>query len=108
MKKRIRTNRHCSEKFKQDVILDKRCNQLSYAELIRKHWHLSGSEDTHTYVSRIHLWEKHYWEQGEQGLMDNQYQRNLRLKGTSINFFLILEATPKSPVFAIYWWLLYE
>ncbi len=28
--------------------------------------------------------------------------------GTSINYFLIPEAPPKSPIFAIYRWLLYE
>ncbi len=30
------------------------------------------------------------------------------VQGTSINYFLILEAPPKSPIFAIYRWLLYE
>ncbi len=36
------------------------------------------------------------------------YYAENKYKGTSINYFLILEAPPKSPVFAIYRWLLYE
>lgn len=71
MEKKRRTNRKYSPKFKLNVILDMRENNLSYHETMRKYFADKDSRD----YKFVKQWERIYLEEGAEGLMKEKRGR---------------------------------
>ena len=75
MEKRQRRNRHYSPEFKIGVIVDMREHRLGYEETARKYWPGLTSLEAHNHIKSLHLWERIYLEDGEEGLMTERRGR---------------------------------
>ena len=75
MEKTRKKQRQYSVEFKLCAILDKLNNGLNYFETVRKHWNLSTTAEANKYANRLKLWERKYFEEGLQGLMEERRGR---------------------------------
>ena len=75
MEKRQRRKRHYSPEFKIGVIVDMREHRLGYEETARKYWPGLTRLEAHNHIKSLHLWERIYLEDGEEGLMTERRGR---------------------------------
>lgn len=69
MKKSKKRKRHYSPEFKIGVIVDMREHRLGYEETARKYWPELPRLEAHNHIKSLHLWQRIYLEDGEEGLM---------------------------------------
>ena len=75
MEKSHRKKQRYSAEFKIRAILDMREHHLGYEETARKYWPGLTSLEAHNHIKSLHLWERIYLEEGEEGLMEERRGR---------------------------------
>ncbi len=80
MGKTGRKNKKYSPEFKTSVIMDMREHHLGYLETVRK-YQLGGISE-YSAISRLHLWERIFLEEGVEGLMKERRGRASVASGT--------------------------
>lgn len=79
MAKKGRKNKKYSAEFKICVIMDMREHNLGYLETVRK-YQIGGVSDRSA-ISRLHLWERIFLEEGAEGLMKERRGRSSAASG---------------------------
>ena len=75
MEKKHKTPHRYSAEFKIRAILDMRKHRLGYEETARKYWPGLTRLEAHNHIKSLHLWERIYLEEGEEGLMEERRGR---------------------------------
>lgn len=75
MEKKHKITHRYSAEFKLRAILDMRKHRLGYEETARKYWPGLTRLEAHNHIKSLHLWERIYLEEGEEGLMEERRGR---------------------------------
>ena len=80
MGKTGRKNKKYSAEFKTHVIIDMHDHPLGYLETVRKHQF--GGKSEKSAISRLHLWERIFLEEGAEGLIKERRGKACSSDGT--------------------------